>query len=578
MAKSKESIHSSMGLRAQAGTSPLQILLLIITFTLLTYCVDMVRTKYYSARLQSIVELAVIASSKHIMSDADNKPLQLFQELIRNKGTDFADYTTVESWRDVILDPIKVEKDGIVTLNFVAKYKLKTFFMGLYGFREVDLTTSTKLRYSGMQNAVSISTGTGLTCAIDINNDAWCWGRKRNLPELYSDTIPFKVMLPGATKMREVFVNGEHACGITIGKSPSENQVYCWNNAVQPINFKGELHSYPELDGSIDMIASVNTNCVLRYDGNVFCWAANGYNGELGDGTTFAEGTSPYYFWPPHQVTISNIKEIDGGTYHMCAVNTSDEVYCWGDDLKGAMGVGLFERYTGNYAADTALLKYISADRPNLLSGFGQLLPDGPLTEVDASGTHGAVLKVKKLVFGPLHRSMALTADGSVYGWGLNDRWQLRYVNPPDGYATWVDKPKTSSPRKLDDAPPTSEIINSTGVTCLKTISDDHNLICAGGGASGLLGQGGFGGYGPGSFVKPENPWITVKGYWVGDIKAIGASADESICIIDETLTPWCWGLNTSGALGYGDPLDPPNSSASGTPRPILRSKILYGI
>jgi alpha-tubulin suppressor-like RCC1 family protein len=543
--------------KTEKGTSPLQILLIITSCTLLFYCVDSVRVVYTSKRLKSVMESAGMSAIGFIRAGNYD---QLFSELLRNGGADFPELNTVDKWKNAFLVSSKDTVSGITTLSFQVKYPYKTLFMGLFGFKDVELISNAKLAWSQFDKATAIATGVGYTCAIDIYKDAWCWGRREDALAVASDILPYKIELP--IKLSRIFVGNLTACGISDDPIGS-TKVYCWNQGLQPNWSLGLPAYYSELDGATDITLNSVTNCALKYNGDVYCWTRSGYNGELGNGTSREHNTSnESWIWPPHKVTISNVKHISGGYFHTCAINTSDEIYCWGDDLKGALGVGFFETYTRDYYTDTKDLAYM---RPsiNLISGFGQSLPVGPLKGIS---------KPSQLSMCSQHRSMARTVDGRMFGWGLNDSHQLTVSNILY-YADWNQKPMTSSPLLLK-SPIVSEVICALTVSCITVVGDPHGLSCSGRNNNGLLGQGGFGK----DVLTPAEQWESVKAYWYGALNAVSAQNENTLCVIDENLTPWCWGRNDYGSLGYGDPLESSDASISGTPRPIVKSKVLYGV
>jgi alpha-tubulin suppressor-like RCC1 family protein len=73
--------------------------------------------------------------------------------------------------------------------------------------------------------------------------------------------------------------------------------------------------------------------CVLKADGNVFCWGQN-LEGQLADGTRQQR-------WAPVPVVgVTGARQIACGQDHTCAVRTGGRVTCWGSNDHGQLGAG----------------------------------------------------------------------------------------------------------------------------------------------------------------------------------------------------------------------------------------------
>jgi alpha-tubulin suppressor-like RCC1 family protein len=68
---------------------------------------------------------------------------------------------------------------------------------------------------------------------------------------------------------------------------------------------------------------------------SALCWGWNGW-GQLGDGTRTDA-------WSPVAVAstwLKTAKKIATGSHHTCAISGDDDVYCWGYNGDGALGLG----------------------------------------------------------------------------------------------------------------------------------------------------------------------------------------------------------------------------------------------
>lgn len=148
---------------------------------------------------------------------------------------------------------------------------------------------------------LAISDGQIFHCAIVRSvgelGSLWCWGRDYAGAVIDSST-PLRVSgLPG--NVTDVALGGAHACALVDNSS----------------------------DGS---------------GGDVFCWGTNDY-GQLGQGyANETQGFAGPKFTVPMRVKgLSRTRALYRGNYHTCAVTTSRQVLCWGDNTFGQFAVTL---------------------------------------------------------------------------------------------------------------------------------------------------------------------------------------------------------------------------------------------
>lgn len=117
--------------------------------------------------------------------------------------------------------------------------------------------------------------------------------------------------------------------------------MHCWGTDPEtgaPI-LKPEV--VPTADGvefvSVDL--GLRFFCALSTDGIVFCKGA-GYHGELGTGVD--EIIMGGLTVPVKQNGVV-FKSLSVGYYHACAIDISDDLYCWGDNEYGQLGVSGME-------------------------------------------------------------------------------------------------------------------------------------------------------------------------------------------------------------------------------------------
>ena len=174
--------------------------------------------------------------------------------------------------------------------------------------------------------------------------------------------------------------------------------------------------------------------CAVTPSGGAKCWGDN-FFGQLGDGTDTEMQTSPVDVLGLE----SGVASISAGEMHACAVMTSGQAKCWGDNGSGQLGDGTTQTRTApvNVSGLSTGVKRISAGSlhtcATLLSGglkcwgsgasgrLGDGGTDDHHTPVDVTGIAGGVAIVST---GTTH-TCAVTNSGGAKCWGSNWNGQL---------------------------------------------------------------------------------------------------------------------------------------------------------
>jgi len=164
----------------------------------------------------------------------------------------------------------------------------------------------------------------------------------------------------------------------------------------------------------------------LMGDGTVRTRGAN-YNGQLGDGTTNNETSG--------SVAVSGIStavKIATGTYHVCALLTNGQVWCWGNNAQGDLGDGTTTNRSSPVQAglptDTAVDIFVSNRTSSAVLSNGKVYIwgsnlnskakcDTNTTKITTPRELTAITNVKQIDFGTGH-SVILTNDGNVHTCG----------------------------------------------------------------------------------------------------------------------------------------------------------------
>lgn len=361
---------------------------------------------------------------------------------------------------------------------------------------------------AGCCPASDLSAGARHACALvrdtATTTEVKCWGQNTfgqlgNGQQAPRSMSPVKVKQVPVT-METVKAGGDFTCALS-----SAGAVYCWgnNNAGQLGNGATSSSSEPVkvalTEAAIELSVGFCSACVRTSSGAMACWGCNDF-GELGNGTRAAQRT-------PTTVTglESGVVALSegGGESHTCGTRSSGEVKCWGYNGFGQLG-------TGTTTSD--VLVPVTA------------------TEPPASA---------RLVAG-VSRSFALSANGTLVGWGRNDHGQLgngTQNTAPTGH----EPPPVLSPVEVLGGPYAQVSASGQFHTCGVTLSGEAKCW----GLGGLVGDG--------STSERLAP-VSVSGLNAG-IKhlSVGGSVFTGFtCALNAAGGVQCWGGNAEGELGNG--------------------------
>jgi alpha-tubulin suppressor-like RCC1 family protein len=232
--------------------------------------------------------------------------------------------------------------------------------------------------------------------------------------------------------------------------------------------------------------------CAIRSDGNVYCWGSNS-NGQLGVDPTMTASTSR----PVQVPMVTGAKFVSAGYLHTCAIDGSGAIWCWGANDTGQLGLGMTSAMPG--------------------------MPTKGMT------VQGAI----QLSAGE-HHTCAVDSGGDVYCWGGNDAGQ---ISPNTMMAVYP------TPTAMQLPMGTSGLAASAGShhSCAALIGSP-SLICWGTNSAGEIGLDPM--TNPG-VQAPAPPAMTM-----GVSFLVSAVGHDHSCGTANSGQVWCWGSNASGQSG----------------------------
>lgn len=175
---------------------------------------------------------------------------------------------------------------------------------------------------------IAVTVGKNQLCALSEEKDVYCWGGYYAIG--HSGGNPLKIEGLGQT-VKQIDTSAFTTCALL-----EDSTVKCWGyerilpvNPLVQVSFTEQPSPIEGWAGSIESIAVGNKHlCALLTTGEVQCWGENVY-GQLGDGTT-EERITP--------VTVQGLEgkvlAIKAGNDHTCAYLQMDEaatIKCWGE-------------------------------------------------------------------------------------------------------------------------------------------------------------------------------------------------------------------------------------------------------
>ncbi|HSQ62361.1 MAG TPA: hypothetical protein VLM85_04080 [Polyangiaceae bacterium] len=362
-----------------------------------------------------------------------------------------------------------------------------------------------------------------------------------------------------STCVVQLAVGGFHACGLV-----KDGTVRCWgrNNYGQlGVGLPGDGGAFdpnprpvpqtPPLSGVSQISAShfsiqLSSTCAL-VGSAAQCFGNNSY-GQLGlsaDAGAFDNNPHP----TPSPVTgVPGLASVWAGNLHGCAVSTTGDMYCWGDDQNMELG-----RPAGNVQILPAGLVVTDAGPatavgPGYDFGLGLLKAGGvvswgsnsvdqlgrtPAQSPDLAAAIGSLSGVTSIAAGFQHA--CAVAGGALYCWGHNANGQAGSSGDP-----------VSAPTKVDVAGKTLvQVTAGYSHTCV--LASDHTVYCWGQNDFGQCGTGlGDAGFNNADVTTPTQ----VQGL-SGQALEVQAGSNHTCARIDGGSV-MCWGANDRGQLGQG--------------------------
>jgi alpha-tubulin suppressor-like RCC1 family protein len=336
--------------------------------------------------------------------------------------------------------------------------------------------------------ALNVGVGADHTCAYRKLNAVHCWGNAGS-GRLGNPENPGggpRIHVIGGRALIGADGGAEHTCALA-----AQLVLYCWGSGDN-----GELGDGLQTDSPVPVrVASAGqlgfayaaggaASCATTNDDQLYCWGANP-EGVLGVGSS-----EPTVSTPARVVGGLSVFKLDVGAGHVCVITHDSHLYCWGRNASGQLG-------TGDLQPRTAPFRITGGLPPTVWSV--------------ATGTN---------------HSCVADFTGAVWCWGLNDKGQL-------GDGTKISR---TAPTRVTTPIAFGLVTAGAHHTCARTLSAD--TYCWGDNSLGQLGDG--------TTISSSVPVRVATGLKFFSTKA---GANHTCGVTVENVLR-CWGSNLSGQLG----------------------------
>ncbi|AFY03053.1 Ig-like domain-containing protein [Bdellovibrio bacteriovorus] len=398
-------------------------------------------------------------------------------------------------------------------------------------------------------------------CALMMDGKVRCWGENAD-GQLGDGTTANRLQavsaLTGVWNFKQLTTGADHSCGIL--DDPAK-EVVCWGNNDRyqlGLGDQTDRHTpvlLSSISGVDEIAAGDGFTCALKA-GKIYCWGRQD-RGRLGNGVVTNGNVST----PAELVTASAFDfdrlSVGGGTG--CAINTNNQLYCWGNNGRGQLGIGSTAHQgtaqlvgsdflkisvagltvPGTIAAEGGHVCAVKTDFTVQCWGGNSYLQSGssPTTDKTLPATITSVDTFDDVAAGAYHTCGIRKSDGRVVCWGSTRLGgNTNYIGP---HGQGLTPGTTVLPVLTADTNSYASITSGVAYSC--GVTSTGRTKCWGEYGAGYLGDG--------SSVYRREPavsdiGVTYKKISMGVFLSCGITTDDILK---------CWGANQfSTYLGDG--------------------------
>ncbi|MDL2235757.1 hypothetical protein LJC07_06370 [Christensenellaceae bacterium OttesenSCG-928-L17] len=328
--------------------------------------------------------------------------------------------------------------------------------------------------------------------------------------------------LPGSVQIAQIAASYHDSMALT-----TNGDLYMWglnqygdigigntSKVTSPTKINGINGGTNEISANTKLrkiATGIDTSFAVDTNGQLYAWGNNN-RGQLGVGSTNKTVRSPTRVNGNGAISTStNIIDIAAGYYHGIALDNHGTVYSWGENVKGELGTGKGSTTMKCDKKDCAI---------------------APVTVPGLSGI--SFLRANNWL------SAAVSSSGRVYMWGDNSATQITGSSSPDTVYT---------PLEITHGALSSATVRDLALTGTSTLAIDTSgrLYSWGDGSNGRLGLGSTNRVSDPALVNGQGELSSTA-----NIASVGAG-NGAVYAIDQSGKLYAWGANGYGQVGLAD-------------------------
>lgn len=211
---------------------------------------------------------------------------------------------------------------------------------GQLGIENVEDIQETPIIVPGIDNISALAAGGDFSVALKSDGTVWAWG-KNDVGQIGHEIAEYRYQpgqIAGISNIVAISGGGSHTLALK-----NDGTIFAWGaNDVGQLGIGTIEHqSAPVQVGKLHDVTAISAGIAhglaLRSDGTVWSWGNNDH-GQLGTQTETSFSSMPI------QVPgLSDIVVVTAGRYYSLAVNKDGEVWAWGENEVGQLGIGNIE-------------------------------------------------------------------------------------------------------------------------------------------------------------------------------------------------------------------------------------------
>lgn len=182
---------------------------------------------------------------------------------------------------------------------------------------------------------IGVTAAADRACAWTGAGTTHCWGKRQG--DAGADALK-GLLTPHLARARQIVSSQHQDCALR-----RDGQVRCsiGRRPIQRTNPRGTPLDGTGVVDAIDLAVGNQVVCAATKQGKVSCWG-NGKHGRLGDGKSWKDRADKRARWhaPTEVAGLQGIVDIETSGLHTCARNATGQVWCFGRNNQGELGLG----------------------------------------------------------------------------------------------------------------------------------------------------------------------------------------------------------------------------------------------